>query len=148
MFLDIDGVMNSSQWYRDRNISHNDSQIDPRTVELLNQIAPADTTRIVISSTRKVAGRKAVANLLRCAGVQARVVGVTPDLVPHGDYSRSDEIAAWLADNSDRIGTYVIIDDDAGAGIGHTGNFIKTDSTCGLTEQHVMMAREIFGRVK
>lgn len=149
VFLDIDGVLNSSQWWRDKDsVPWVDCQIDPRAVDLLNRIAPPETTRIVVSSAWRLMGRQSVTDVLRRVGVKARVVGVTPDLVRLGDCRRGTEIATWLAEHGERISAYVVIDDDHDAGIGHERVFIKTDFAWGLTEEHVTMAREMFESVE
>jgi hypothetical protein len=145
VFLDIDGVLNSTAWWRDREqVSWTDEQIDPRAVAILNEIAPQETTRIVVSSTWRLMGLDRVRNVLERVGVKARVVGVTPDL--REDYARGKEIALWLRDNGGRIGAYVVIDDDHDAGIGHGPRFIKTDVRIGLTAEHVTQARAMFDR--
>lgn len=147
VFLDIDGVLNSTQWWHDKpHVSWTDEQIDPRAVALLNEIAPPETTRIVVSSAWRLMGRENVTRVLENVGVLARVIGVTPDLVSLGDYRRGAEIAHWLRDNGKRIGSYVILDDDYDAGIGHGPRFVKTDVRHGLTAEHVAEARAILDR--
>lgn len=149
VFLDIDGVLNSSKWWQERqHVSWTDEQIDPRAVAILNLIALSDITRIVVSSTWRMMGLQNVRNVLERVGVQARVIGVTPDLWrTEGDYRRGKEISKWLEENDrDRFGAYIVIDDDFDAGIGHAPRFIKTDVCVGLTHDHVSIAHGMFTR--
>lgn len=147
VFLDIDGVLNSIDWMHDKkNVAHVDDQIDPRAVDLLNELAPPETTKIVVSSTWRLMGIDNVTRDLKNAGVKAEIIGVTPDLVSLGDYRRGTEIAEWLSDNGCQGASYVIIDDDHDAGIGHGERFVKTDVRTGLTAKHVAMAHAIFER--
>lgn len=147
-FLDIDGVLNSTKWWMDRrHVEWINDEIDPRAVALLNQIAPAESTRIVVSSTWRLAGLEHVRGVLESVGVQARVVDVTPDLwAENRTECRGKEISHWLQENSHRVGAYVVIDDDMDAGVGHAPRFIKTHVTIGLTEEHVSLAHKIFER--
>lgn len=143
VFLDIDGVLNSLRWWADRNtISHVHPDIDPRAVELLNQLAPPKTTRIVVSSAWRLMGQKVVTEVLFRVGVKARVIGVTPDLVPLGEHLRGLEITDWLSNH--HRASYVVVDDDADAGVGHEGRFVKTNPVEGLTAQNVSMALKLF----
>ncbi len=147
IFLDIDGVLNSSKWWHDKkHVSWTDEQIDPRAVALLNELAPPKTTRIVVSSTWRLMGLSRIRDVLESVGVKARVIGVTPDLVSLGDYRRGAEIAHWLSENGERIDSYVILDDDFDAGIGHAPRFVKTDVALGLTMEDVAKARAILER--
>lgn len=154
VFLDIDGVLNSSKFWQDISaetgsdaVTWTVQDIDPRAVALLNELAPAETTRIVVSSIWRRQGLRPVRELLERAGVQARVIGVTPDF--HEDYARGREIASWLRDNGDLFGVfggpaYVVLDDDFDAGIGHGTRFVKTDVAVGLTRAAVDQALAMF----
>lgn len=145
VFLDIDGVLNSTAWWREsKTVPHVDSQIDPRAVALLNEIAPPETTRIVVSSTWRLMGFGPVSDVLRRVGVLARVIGVTEDLSE--DYARGKEIAMWLDKHGVRDAAYVVLDDDFDAGLGHGDRFVRTDVRRGLTPEHVAKARAILDR--
>lgn len=147
IFLDIDGVLNSTRWWREREyVSWTDEQIDPRAVAILNQIAPPEKTRIVVSSTWRLMGLDRVCDVLKRVGVLARVVGVTPDLWREPNNHRGIEIASWLHDHGRHIGAYVVIDDDGDAGIGHAPRFVRTDVSIGLTAEHVAQALAMFER--
>ena len=116
IFLDCDGVLNSSTWYatarsEDRDMSNHFNHIDPITVELLNKIVEATGAKIVITSVwRKNHLVGEIAHWLRQLGCTGEVLGATPSL-PSG--IRGEEIQSWL--NSSRHGRamtkMVIIDD-------------------------------------
>lgn len=146
LVLDIDGVLNSSAWWKDREEFDDwvHPEIDPRAVALLNVLAPPDRTRIVVSSTWRLMGRSSVAGILERVGVLARVVGVTPQ--HSGAYKRGEEIAEWLGSRSvsEEGLPYVILDDDFDAGLGHEGKFVKTDVRVGLTSEDVAKAFALY----
>ena len=112
LFLDCDGVINHSSWYKSAKYFNNefiDPDIDPRTVSRLNAITSNTGAKIVISSSWKVDPYARVR--LETAGIQ-NIIDCTPNLIftAGDDYSRGMEIAAWLKDHPS-VENYVIVDD-------------------------------------
>lgn len=107
IFLDIDGVLAPiRQWDRY-------GELDPRCIEVLNEIVTRSGADVVVSSTWRYGKTAAeLQEILDAAGFAGRVVDTTPTGTPGA--SRGDEIAAWLAQN--RVSGYVIIDDHGDVG--------------------------------
>jgi hypothetical protein len=102
IFLDFDGVIAPiKRWDRYEDV-------DPACVAVLNAIVAQCPADVVVSSTWRYG--KTVAELqeiLDAKGFVGRVADVTPSGPPGTD--RSDEIAAWLAENA--VAGYAIFDD-------------------------------------
>lgn len=114
IFLDIDGVLNSQDWYvyRRDNIPMDSVQgqypfyeFDPRAVERLNRIIAETGAKIVVSSSwRSGESVESLQKLLDSVGVKGEVVGLTPHLWCKRPYPDSDgyrvprgcEIDWWL----------------------------------------------------
>jgi hypothetical protein len=116
LFLDIDGVLNSSDYYRKGRIlsktmwNHHINQIDPEAVKYLNEIVEKSGCKIVISSTwRKSDSEYAIAEMLRQRGFKypESVVDRTPVL----NHERGQEIKAWWSEHPE-VTEIVILDDD------------------------------------
>lgn len=113
VFLDIDGVLNSEDFYvRRHNLIKNglckeNSHIDPRSVEYLNEITDATDAVIVLSSSWRF--DRGIESLLAIAGVKARIIGKTPYA---NSRHRGTEINKWLVENGNSVENYVILDDD------------------------------------
>jgi hypothetical protein len=107
IFLDIDGVLAP--------IRHWDryGDLDPRCIEVLNEIVVRGEADVVVSSTWRYG--KTIAELqemLDTQGFVGRVLDKTPTGALGAD--RGEEIAAWLAAHA--VDGYVIIDDHADMG--------------------------------
>lgn len=115
LFLDLDGVVNSLDWWHRRGprrkLGHDPVyEIDPRAVARLNEIVDRTGADVVISSAwRKLHSLPDIARYLEQRGFRGRVVGVTPTL-PFSP--RGHEIASWLRDHP-YVRRFVILDDDA-----------------------------------
>jgi hypothetical protein len=126
LFLDIDGVLNSWEWYARRGKHARDEgaaalvppdllakwgvpvvrayhELDPDTVALLQTVIDATDCRIVISSTwRIVYDERLLLDVLRARGFRGEIIGQTPDLSKNekGPLWRAEprgaEIVAWL----------------------------------------------------
>lgn len=123
VFLDFDGVLNSTDWYKRRpnkvewaarlGISEeqfwNDRfewalrSIDPDAVAALNDLVTKTQARVVISSTwRTMWSLPKLEKILRWFGFAHHLVGATPDQCEQVDGGlfvgarRGNEIAAWL----------------------------------------------------
>lgn len=138
LFLDIDGVLNSTSWAI-RTEQRGVWGIDPDTIPHLQRIVDETGCEIVISSTWRITHRLPdIRGALIKAGMRhpVPIVDKTPVLhsrEPSGIYVakiRGDEVQAWI----DAIGfeeSYVCLDDDADF---HPGQpLVRTSNYEGLT---------------
>jgi hypothetical protein len=152
IFLDIDGVLNSAIFYKERMVrlkmgvvkEHPLDEFCPDLVSNLNEITDKTGAKIVLSSTWRL-GRslEELRHLFRLVGITGELIGKT-DHLHFEDYSKSVprgcEIQKWIEDNKGILGTnllswksYVIIDDDGDMLYWHRKNFFQTDGTVGLS---------------
>lgn len=151
IFLDIDGVLNSMDWYKRRTRvkaetwkEYNVQEFDPEAVKLLKRIIDETGAKIVLSSTWRLHedNRQGV----RDQGID--FISHTPRLPrPSGtsvEYcERGREIKAWLDHMytpDDTPLRYVIIDDDTDMLPEQAEHCFHTDNKFGLT---LPIAKEI-----
>lgn len=106
VFLDIDGVLAS--WLKMGNVNKDADGhfFEPDAIEALNKITNHIGGKIVISSTwRKSRTLEMFQDIFKRRGVEAEVVGLTPEL----DTGRADEIQQWIDENE--VEYFIIIDD-------------------------------------
>lgn len=114
LFLDIDGVLNSTEWAVKCGGDRGYRDMDPDAVAQLKRICETTGCTIVVSSTwRRTHTIAEIRVKLAEAGMPtAPIVAQTPTLFGH---CRGDEVAAWL-EALDRAfierGSYAILDDD------------------------------------
>ena len=145
IFLDIDGVLNSEEFFIMRHHSAEDKKgwtekddIDPYAVKLLNQITEVTNAVIVVSSAWRE-GRTVdwLSGFLRGVGVRAKVIGRTASF----SRERRDEVGYWLKDEPD-VESFIILDDEFDWGE-LSDRFVKTSWKTGLTQYHVDKAISI-----
>ena len=138
IFLDIDGVLNCHQTFRNKKSTYEYNElddIDPENVKHLNKILSETNANIVISSSwrlhKNIHELKFLAEQVNVDPL--RIIDKTPDL-SKVSYERGYEIQKWLDGHKD-IEKFVILDDDED--MLHLKKFlIKTSSsTGGLTEE-------------
>lgn len=137
IFLDIDGVINSSKYIRTLNIVDEIYFWDPEAVARLNVIIEKSKAKLVISSSWRV-GRtlNQLKQLLNNnAGIKGPIIGKTPILT--GDRGR--EIDAWLKSCKKKIHSFIIIDDGSDMEP-HMDRLVKTSFCTGLLDQHINLA--------
>lgn len=146
LFLDIDGVMNSTQsihlYYRQGKRGRvND--FCPIAVSNLNYIIEqVPDLKIVISSTWRLGNTvEQLKEILVKAGVHnANVVGKTPNLRT----GRDTEIRAWLTYNADRQEyRFAVLDDGIADMHGVEANLVRTSSYHGLLWADVLKVLNI-----
>jgi len=118
LFLDIDGVLNSREWYlrnKENIVTHSgfmyrhEQELDPRACTLINELCESEGLKIVISSTwRRIHTKGEIIDMFAYRGLFAPVIGVTPQL--RGGF-RGQEVDEWLYDNPG-VTKHVILDDD------------------------------------
>lgn len=127
LFLDIDGVLNSTEYASSARRPRPHAGIigiDAQAVRHLNAITERTGAAIVVSSTWRLTHTvDELQRVLAAAGATGRVIDRTPSLFePHGEphkdgfqpmrrMPRAHEIAAWL-DAHPEVTSFVVIDDD------------------------------------
>lgn len=119
IFLDIDGVLNSQDWYvyrrdsiamDDVNAQYPFYEFDPRAIKRLNRIIEETEAKIVVSSSwRSGETIESLQKLLNSVGVKGEVIGLTPHLWCNKPYEDMDgyriprgcEIDWWLDNHGD-----------------------------------------------
>ena len=174
LFLDIDGVLNSENWFAyriycvknnmvnilmnfvdtdDRNIKHKLTMLDDRAIANLNRIIEETGCKVVLSSSWRSSIESEnifTQNLLKLKGFKYEFYDVTPRLW-FSDFSirRGEEIKFWLDKESEKheIESFVILDDDDSDMLPEQmNNFIHVDGQVGLTDRDVLTAIEILNK--
>ena len=173
LFLDIDGVLNSENWFAyriycvknnmvnilmnfvdtdDRNIKHKLTMLDDRAIANLNRIIEETGCKVVLSSSWRSSIESEnifTQNLLKLKGFKYEFYDVTPRLW-FSDFSirRGEEIKFWLDKELEKheIESFVILDDDSDMLPEQMNNFIHVDGQVGLTDRDVLIAIEILNK--
>lgn len=145
VFLDIDGVFNSHDWYsrRTSQVRHID-ELDPDAVARFDRFITKADAAIVISSTWRISFTITQLQLmLESKGLKNpyRIIGTTTSL--NGDKCRGQEIDLWLR-NAPPIKSFVIIDDDSDMEP-HMDRLVKTSFDFGFLEEHGKQALKLLG---
>lgn len=152
IFLDIDSVVNSENWYNKTKGMSGD--FDPEAIALLNQLESIGA-EVVVSSSWGNDGVEQLKNV----GLKLPILGCTKKLHYQFDWAcRGNEIDYWLTQNFGGIGTsfgrsygngdyeYVIFDDDSDMLLGQKDNFIQTSRETGITQKDIDKAIAILER--
>lgn len=159
IFLDIDGCVNSDNWYTKTRGKQGD--FDPNVIKRLNTLEPYGV-EVVVSSSWGDDGVEQLKNV----GLKLPIIGSTDHF--HTDwFCRGNEIEKWIHDNLGGLGTkygydengdpcykkrykdtdvdyeYVILDDDADMLLGQKDNFIHVDRWTGITDVDIKLAKTI-----
>lgn len=146
IFLDIDGVLNSVAYDRERTTK--EGNIDVSRLPLVKQIVDATDAKIVLSSTWRIHWEaeetlcdsigKALNHTFQMAGLS--IADKTPVL----SHNRQQEILSWLQKHP-QVQNYVILDDIFGGWGELEPHLVKTNSRIGrgLEERHVSAAIRI-----
>lgn len=144
IFLDIDGVCNSRNWYRSEEYFNNDymdPDLDPKVLYRLNKLCDNTGAKIVISSSWKV--DKSCKDRLEHAGLR-NIIDSTPDLiftVSSDLYCRGLEINTWLYSNI--IDKYIILDDEYDFYEDQRDHLILIDWITGLTDNDCLICENM-----
>lgn len=152
IFLDIDGVLNYTDWYvsprNPGNLFGQEGDLDPFCIERINLLAN-DNAYIVISSDWRYDERQCRIRLEN-AGLDAIIIGFTPVHLwdkSQSDKSRGAEIQHWIQKNSIIINNYVIIDDRTDMLSTQLEHFIHVDPKVGFTDQNLIQAQLILKNI-
>lgn len=145
IFLDIDGVLNS--WLYQRQRGTDDGNIDKTRLPLLKEIVDVTGAKIILSSTWRMHWEK---DIYKCdfIGKELSETFALADIEIYGKTpikgARADEIKAWL-DEHDDIESFVILDDIVFGWGELQANLIRTNERIGrgLEEVHKRRAIEI-----
>lgn len=150
LFLDIDGVLNSNEWFvatagGRATLSRIDEMIEmlePRAIELLNELLRRAGPRVVLSSSWRIAyGLSFIQKAMVSRGWLGELADRTPT-APGG--ARGLQIQAWLDAQAEKPSSFVILDDNSD--MGHLAHrLVQTTWARGLQIEHVERALEMFG---
>lgn len=141
LMLDIDGVINILPRGK------GPFRISQRSVNAVNRIMRETKSKLVISSTWRIYQFAKLEWQLSEWGIKGPIFGMTPDYsnLYRGIFltvSRTQEIAHWLADCPQPIGSLIILDDDPIVGY-LAGHHVQTLDNSGVTPACVEKALEI-----
>lgn len=142
IFLDIDGVLNSTEYYKKVNMKiDNWERFDPETVKLIKALIEEFNARIVITSSWRFGAKDLLMKELRKTQLLKYLYKSweTP-MVYLG--TRGEEIKQWLTMHSE-VNGYVILDDRDDILTEQLTYFIKTDIDTGFKQEHYEKARSI-----
>ena len=133
IFLDVDGVLNSSQDGFTIKLGTN------KHLELLKQIVDKTDAKIVLSSSWRISNKTKlfIENKLKEYGMS--IISSTPDL----GSSRGEEIKSWLRETIDFIDSFIILDDDSDMDEYTRARLVQTNRDMGLQETDVIKAINI-----
>lgn len=150
--FDIDGVLNSEDFFVNKPSEDPRSMIDVNAVKLLNQLEGA---MVVVTSSWGENGGKTTTDLQE-HGLELPIIGYTKKVHYQFEWAcRGNEIEEWIQRTYGGIGTcfgpeyesenyyYVIFDDDQDMLLGQAGHFIHVDRMTGLTQADIDKAKKI-----
>jgi hypothetical protein len=155
IFLDIDGVLNSSDYLATRSKDESedlykylDNFIDERAVLVLEEIASKSNAEIVISSTWRLYHFETLKTLLPNKGLTSKIIGKTPN---KKGCCRGCQIHQWIRDNisylevdsASSFKSYLILDDDTDMLLQQKDNFIHITNDYGLTEKYIQICLNV-----
>jgi hypothetical protein len=155
IFLDIDGVLNSSRFFESQGFSDDADEegyeplslewwsqgIDPEAVKLVNEILTRTSAHVVISSSWRLGANIGyLRRVLQSRGFEGDIIGATPRLPGS---PRGKEIAAWLQAHGSEIESFVVLDDDDDMDPVRHRQVQPSFTTGGLRPAHVEQAVEM-----
>ena len=155
IFLDIDGVLNTSRWHNQVESSKLQDEygylFDPVAVANLAKIIEETGADIVISSSWKFMGLSKIRKMWKDRNLPGKVVGITPNSVSdefllNADLEKMDlmpirgqEVKEWLMYYGKNI-QYVILDDMIDVLHEQKEHFVWINPEIGISEKDVMQA--------
>lgn len=152
IFLDIDGVLNSTQYWESiqddkREMSEMEFELCPKCLKNLKEIVDATNAKIVVTSTWKRIKNKMEKFEQYIPNFGLSVYDQTP-CHPDGAIHRGDEIRQYLEQHKNEIEKFILLDDDTFPDFNElTKYLVKTNFyKNGLCKEHVNKAIEMLGR--
>ena len=129
LFLDIDGVLNSQDFFNKRYDLIKDgihpnypyTEFDPLSIKELNRILDNTDAKLVVSSSWRHDPN--LNNTFKEVGISHDIFDITPYL---GNVDRGFEIEKFIKDNN--VEVYAILDDDTDMLDSQLTNFFKTNA--------------------
>lgn len=136
LFLDVDGVLNSEEWFSNPGRSNLD--LDPAAVALVLDVLENTGALLVLSSTWRLVDL--------CVEALCKRGLPIADKTPRIDTNnRGEEIRAWLTVHPN-VTQFAILDDDDDAGdCGLREHFIQTSWKTGIQVEHAVQAIRLLG---
>ena len=163
VFLDFDGVLNSSEFaahlYRNNESAQDDKGLDlfdPQTIDCMNRIVDATGAKIVVTSSWRYLGLAKLQELWKERGLHGEIIGMTSlhvvdELILEkglewleeemNGFPRSEEIAHWM--KSYNINANYVILDDLPMPKDLQPHFVQVNPKFGLSDLQVKQAIEI-----
>lgn len=160
IFLDIDGVLNYTNWYvseRYQNMQYdenNELEIDPACAERIINICNETDAKIVITSDWRLSWYGTILRLGRGGIPESYILDKTPERIwlkllgnknVNIDISRGAEINDWLEFNPECT-NYVIIDDRTDFKENQNDNFVHINPMYGITDEDMNKAIAILNK--
>jgi hypothetical protein len=160
IFLDIDGVLNYTNWYvseRYQNMQMNDDdelEIDPECAKRIVNICNETDAKIVITSDWRLSWYGTILRLGMGGIPRNYILDKTPERIwmkfsstkdAHIDISRGAEINDWLEANPECT-NYVIIDDRTDFKENQNDNFVHVNPMYGITDENMNQAIAILNK--
>ncbi len=150
LFLDIDGVLNSADWFRARQPRQLHGKIDPAAVRLLNEALERTGDVCVLSSSWRLWHGLGDTKDAMCAnGFRGVLLDTTPDCARETagglfiGAERGAEIQEWLNAHPD-VTAFAIVDDSKDMGP-LARQLVRTTWQSGLEREHVERLVEMLG---
>lgn len=150
IFLDIDGVLNHQQYWIENPNRYSIPQsvsddLDPKSIEILNNIVERTKASIVVSSTwRKIHSIEKISEMLKSKGYKYNnIIDKTPVLPS----IRGKEIDEYLESKKGLVESYLIIDDEDDILLSQRNNFMRTSMKYGLTPDMEDLCVDILNRL-
>lgn len=139
VFLDIDGVLNSTKYRKDHPEGRDNKAIDPGALARLEVLLQATDASVVVSSTWRMEWSlfKLQTHLFRKGMHEKhilRFIGATPKLAA----KRGREIDTWLK-YAPPVEAFIILDDSSDM-TPYMRRLIRVDNEYGLLDSHVQKA--------
>ena len=153
LFLDVDGILNSYDFYmsgRACNLDGQEGDIDPLCAERINHICAETGAKIVLSSDWRISWPYCIDRIEKGGIERGLIVDKTPEHMwaehTSEEYkSRGCEIDDWLSQHPE-CDRYVILDDRKDFTEDQRPNFVHVNSMCGIDDGDVTFAINILNR--
>lgn len=154
LFLDIDGVINSDDWYvSDRNpgnLNGEEGDIDPLCAERINRICRETGAKIVLASDWRISWPYCIDRIERGGIEKGLIIDKTPEhmWVEHAPkiyQSRGSEIDDWLSQHTE-CENFVIIDDRTDFLDEQQAHLVHVNSKRGIDDIDVEFAIQILNK--
>ena len=154
IFLDIDGVLNSNQYWasiqdKKKTMPEMEFQIDPKCLRNLKKIVDETHSKIVVTSTWKRYRGHIEKFKNHVAQYGLSIYDLAP-CHPDGAGHRGDEIRQYLEEHKGEVDKFILLDDEEFPDFNELTNYlVKTNFyKSGLCQEHVEEAISRLGRVK